>query len=171
MNHIAKNCSLAKNLSPKKIFQCFKCGNEGHIASKCLKVAGKQVRGICVNSLRNNNGISALSIIQLKVNGMVATAIVDTGCSQTILNQNFLSKNQRKCLNSPKVVTFEGNVHQCIGLEIMTLEVDGIKVCDEVILVDFRPFGVDMMLGMKSIRLLGGVCISSLGKVKFGSSS
>ena len=64
---------------------------------------------------------------------MVATAIVDTGCSQTILNQNFLSKNQRKCLNSTKVVTFEGNVHQCIGSEIVTLEVDGIKVRDEVI--------------------------------------
>ena len=64
---------------------------------------------------------------------MVATAIVDTGCSQTILNQNFLSKNQRKCLNSTKVVTFEGNVHQCIGSEIVTLEVDGIKVRNEVI--------------------------------------
>ena len=44
----------------------------------------------------------------------------------------------------------------------MTLEVDGIKVRDEVILVDFRPFGVDMMLGMNSIRLLGEVSISSL---------
>ena len=52
----------------------------------------------------------------------------------------------------------------------MTLEVDAIKVCDEVILVDFRPFGVDMMLGMNSIRLLGGVFISQLGKVNFGSS-
>ena len=101
---------------------------------------------------------------------MVATAIVDTGCSKTILNQNFLSKNQHKCLNSTKVVTFEGNVHQCIGSEIMTLEVDGIKVINEVILVDFRPFRVDMMLGMNSIRLLGGVSISPLGKVKFGSS-
>ena len=61
----------------------------------------------------------------------------------TILNQNFLSKNQHKCLNSPKVVTFEEKVHQCIGSEVMTLEVDGIKVRDEVILVDFQPFGVD----------------------------
>ena len=49
-------------------------------------------------------------------------------------------------------------------------EVDGIKASDEVILVDFQPFGVDMMLGMNSIRLLGGVSISPLGKVKFGSS-
>ena len=61
-----------------------------------------------------NSGISALTIICLKVNGMVARAVVDTGCSKTILNQNFLSKNQRKYLNSPKVVTFEGKVHQCI---------------------------------------------------------
>ena len=123
LNHIAKNCSLAKNLSPKKIFRCFKCGNKGHIASKCFKVAGKrlQERGICATSLLNNSGISALTIIHLKVNGIVATAIVDTGCSKTILNQNFLSKNQHKCLNSPKVVTFEGKVHQCIGSEVVRL--------------------------------------------------
>ena len=93
---------------------------------------------------------------------MVATAIVDTGCSKTILNQNFLSKNQRKCLNSPKMVTFEGKDHQCIGSEVVTLKVDGIKVPEEVILVDFRPFGVDMLLGMNTIRLLGGVSISPL---------
>ena len=146
-------------MSPKNIFRYFKCGKEGHIASKCLKVAGKgvQERGICATSLLHNSGISGLTIICLKVNGRVAAAIVDT-------------KNQRKCLNSPKVVTFEGKAHQRIESEVATLEVDGIKVRDEVILVDFRPFGADMMLGMNSIRLLGGVSISPLGKVKFGSS-
>ena len=78
-----------------------------------FEVAGKRVqkRGVCATSLLNNSGISALTIIRLKVNGMVATAIVDTGCSETILNQNFVSKNQRKCSNSTMVVTFEGNVH------------------------------------------------------------
>ena len=159
-------------MSPKNIFRYFKCGKEGHIASKCLKVAGKgvQERGICATSLLHNSGISGLTIICLKVNGRVAAAIVDTGCSKTILNQNFLSKNQRKCLNSPKVVTFEEKAHQRIESEVATLEVDGIKVRDEVILVDFRPFGADMILGMNSIRLLGGVSVSPLGKVKFGSS-
>ena len=61
-----------------------------------------------------------------------------------------------------KVITFEGKVHQCIGSVFVTLDVDGIKVRDEVILVDFRPFGVDMMLGLNSIKLLGGVSISPL---------
>ena len=51
----------------------------------------------------------------------------------------------------------------------MTLEVDSIKAGDEVILTDFRLFGVNMMLGMNSIKLLG-VSISRFGKVKFGSS-
>ena len=94
------------------------------------------------------------------------TAIIDTGCSKKILNQNFLSKNQRKCLNSPKVVTFEGKVHQCIGSEVVTLEIDGIRIRNEFILVDFQPFGVDMMLAMNSFRLLRGVSISPFGKVK-----
>ena len=138
LNHIAKNCSLAKNLSPKKIFRSFKCGNKGHIPLKCLKLQGNNTL------LLNNSGISALTIIRLKVNGMVATAIVDMGCSKTLLNQNFLSKNQHNCLNSPKVVTFEERVRQCFGSEVVTLEVDGIKVCDQVILVDFRPFRVDI---------------------------
>ena len=52
----------------------------------------------------------------------------------------------------------------------MTLEADGIKVRDEVIFVDFKPIGVDMMLGMKVIRLQRGVSISPLRKVMFGSS-
>ena len=43
LNHIARNCSLEKNLSLKKIFRC-KCGNEGHIASKCLKLQGNECR-------------------------------------------------------------------------------------------------------------------------------
>ena len=60
-------------------------------------------------------------------------------------------------LKLSKGCNFEGKVHQWIGSEVVTLEVDGIKVCDEVILVDFRSFGVDMMLGMNSIKLLGGV--------------
>ena len=50
----------------------------------------------------------------------------------------------------------------------MILEVDGIKARDEVILVDFQPFGVDMVLGMSSIKLLVGVSIFPLGKAKFG---
>ena len=44
LNHIAKNCSLAKNLYPKKTFRYFKCGKEGHIASKCLKLLGNECR-------------------------------------------------------------------------------------------------------------------------------
>ncbi|XP_065657969.1 uncharacterized protein LOC136082494 [Hydra vulgaris] len=99
---------------------------------------------------------------------MVATALVDTGCSKTILNKKFLPKSQCRYSNSQKVVTFEGKVHQCTGSAVVILEVDGIKARDEVILVDFQPFGVDMMLGMSSIKLLGGVSISPLGKAKFG---
>ena len=41
LNDITKNCSLAKYLS-LKIFQCFKCGNERHFASKCLKLHGNE---------------------------------------------------------------------------------------------------------------------------------
>ena len=61
------------------------CGNEGHIF-KMFAVAGKRVqeRGICATSFLNNHGISAL--FHLKVTDMVATAIVDAGCSKTILN-------------------------------------------------------------------------------------
>ncbi|XP_065671658.1 uncharacterized protein LOC136089534 [Hydra vulgaris] len=110
--------------------------------------------------------MSALSVIRLKVNGMVATALVDTGCSKTILNKKFLPKSQCRYSNSQKVVTFEGKVHQCTGSAVVILEVDGIKARDEVILVDFQPFGVNMMLGMSSIKLLGGVSISPLGKAK-----
>ena len=42
-NHIAKNCLLAMNLSPKTV-RCFKCGEEGHIASKCWKLQGNDCR-------------------------------------------------------------------------------------------------------------------------------
>ena len=93
--------------------------------------------------------------------------MVYTGCLKTISNLNFLSKNQRKFLNSPKMETFEGKVHQCIESAIVNLKVYGIKVRDEVNLVDFIPLGVDMMLGMSPIKLLGGLSIALLGKAKF----
>ena len=75
-----------------------------------LEAAGKrlQERGICATSLLNSSGMSALSVIRLKVNGMVATALVDTGCSKTILNKKFLPKSQCRYSNCQKVVTFEG---------------------------------------------------------------
>ena len=98
---------------------------------------------------------------------MVATALGHTGCSKTILNQNFLPKNLRKCLNSPKVVTFEGKGHQFIGSAIVTHKFDSIKVPDEVILVNFRKFGIDVMLGMNTIKLQGEVYISSTAKFGF----
>ncbi|XP_065658267.1 uncharacterized protein LOC136082772 [Hydra vulgaris] len=100
--------------------------------------------------------MSALSVIRLKVNGMFATALVDTRCSKTILNKKFLPKSQCRYSNSQKAVTFEGKVIQCTGSAVVILEVDGNKARDEIILVDFQPFGVDMMLGMSSINLLGG---------------
>ena len=118
------------------------------------------------SSLSNTRGLSALVAIQIKVDGKNARAIVDTGCSTTIIFQNLVLNDQLERASDVKVTTFGGEVQKCVGTATVSLQVG--NVCARDSGFSFRPFGADVILGMSSIRMLGGLTILPSGKARFG---
>ena len=160
-SHTASSGNLAR-----QVFQMRRNGTRG---GKMYKAAGKRggERSVCASSLSNTRGLSALVVIQIKVDGINARAIVDTGCSTTIFLQNLVSKDQMERASDVKVTTFGGEVQKCVGTATVSLEVGNVCARDQVLVASFRPFGADVMLGMSSIRMLGGLTILPSGKARF----
>ena len=143
---------------------------DGTRGGKMYKAAGKrgEERSVCTNSLSNTRGLSALVVIQIKVDGKSARAVVDTGCSTTIIFQNSVSNDQLERASDVKVTTFGGEFQKCVETVTVSIEVGNLYARDQVLMASFRPFGADVLLRMSSIRMLGGLTILPSGKARFG---
>ena len=165
LNQIAKNCA-----TPQEECSVFQMRRDGTRGVKMYKAARKRggERSVCASSLSNTRGLSALVVIQIKVNGKYARAIVDTGCSTTFVFQNLVSSDQLERASDVKVTTFGGEVQKCDGTATVSLEVGNVCTRDHVLVASIRLFGADYMLRMSSIRMLGGLTILPSGKARFG---
>ena len=129
LNQIAKNCA-----TPQEECSVFQMRRDGTRGVKMYKAARKRggERSVCASSLSNTRGLSALVVIQIKVNGKHARAIVDTGCSTTFVFQNLVSSDQLERASDVKVTTFGGEVQKCDGTATVSLEVGNVCTRDHV---------------------------------------
>ena len=107
----------------------------------------------------------ALPTVTATVNGRSVLALVDTGCSKSIVNSDVCDARGRAC----RVTTFEGGSVRCAGETVASLSVEGKEFKSQCLVVERLLDGIGLILGMDVIERLGGVVVCR-GKAKFGAS-
>jgi transposase InsO family protein/ribonuclease HI len=110
---------------------------------------------------------SAQPTIKVRVNGRTATALVDSGCSRSIVSP-WLVRSQELLRTSEQIIMMNGEQIQCNASCVALVGTEEREVRLGCLVVSILP-GVDMLLGMDGIVAFGGVTISETGKVEFNS--
>jgi len=104
--------------------------------------------------------------VPVLLSGQRETALVDTGCSRSIISRLRVEGIDVECVRKP-VVMMDGTRTVCNGACTIDFLVDGRSVTLSCLVEDILP-GYDMLLGVDAVRLLGGVFIDARGGVNFG---
>ena len=126
----------------------------------------KRVRGgqsFCAGGFPSSLN-AQLPSIKVTINGRTANALLDTGCSKSIVAERFAPKDQRRPLhqgitmmNGEKVsVRFSWDCE--VGLGGFSIDLNCLVSC-------LLP-GFDLLLGMDAIEKMGGVTVTADGKVR-----
>ena len=105
-----------------------------------------------------------LPVVEVEINGNKLRALVDTGCSLTLVKSSVVMSVGR----GPEVVAFDGRRVRCRGKSSVYIMVGHHKLFLSAIVVDNMLDGIDVVLGMDAITELGGVTVSG-GSIEFGS--
>ena len=105
----------------------------------------------------------ALPCVGAVVNGRPVRALVDTGCTKSMVSVSVSGVRGHRC----EVTTFDGGRVGCLGGAKVSLEVGGRRLSVECIVAERLLDGISAILGMDVIDRLGGVCVSGK-KVAFG---
>ena len=104
--------------------------------------------------------------MKVHVDGQECTALIDSGCSQTLGSKAVCRFWKRK---SAGVLTADGRTLNCRGSGKIKVEVGRVPAVDiEVLVVDKQPLGFDLLLGIDAIKLLGGIYLTESGEARFG---
>ena len=107
----------------------------------------------------------ALPVIRLDVDGRECSALVDTGCTDTIVHVD-CCKEWRP--HRVPITTMSGDRLCCRGVGRVSVRLpDGHEAQLEVLVVEEKPMGVDVVLGMTGITSLGGVNVRNPADVRF----
>ena len=93
------------------------------------------------------------------INGCKRSALVDTGCTQTLVRKACCNAWEKKV----PVLTVGGGSLVCCGESV----VDGPPVAVQALVVDGELLGYDLLLGMYSITQLGGITVNETGNIRF----
>uniref|UniRef100_A0A5S6QA32 Integrase catalytic domain-containing protein n=1 Tax=Trichuris muris TaxID=70415 RepID=A0A5S6QA32_TRIMR len=110
--------------------------------------------------------IRALPTIQMEVDGVGRSVLVDTGCSNCVAHVSCCASWRK---SSASIIAVDGSEIQCQGLgtvQLQSAEGDRDKV--DVVVTARKPLGFDLILGMNAVMALGGVSISPRCHVRFG---
>ena len=109
--------------------------------------------------------LEMLPVMKVKVNGMDRIALVDSGCSSSVVSgmlcrpevwkSTAILTAGRKCLLS-----------HCVGSITLTVTKRN-PLKTNVLVVNSKPLGFDLLLGMDVIKKLGGVHIDEGGRAHF----
>ena len=102
----------------------------------------------------------ALQTISVRVGGELAEALVDTGCSQTIVKRGLVGVVSEKGV---RVTVADGSTVRCVGVGTVDIIVDGRKLALKCLVMEKLPRDFEVILGMDAIGLMGGVSITRKG--------
>ena len=120
---------------------------------------GKQVRGDCSASSSpcavSGFNSCRLPVIDVTVKGRVVKGLVDTGCSNTVA-KDYLVDNMK---GPSSVRTFSGENVLCEGTGWLRMNVHGTDVCVEATGTKKMLAGVDVIIGMDVIDMIGPMIV------------
>ena len=106
----------------------------------------------------------ALPAITVRINGFRRLALVDTGCSRSLVTRALCHSWDKKV----GVFMIGGGALKCCGFGRVQLDVgSGCPIDVEVLVADGKLLGFDLLLGFYIIKKLGGVYMTKDGTVSF----
>ena len=104
-------------------------------------------------------------MIEVVVNGSRRMALVDFGCSRSLVTESVCNRWSGQASD---VLTVDGKTLRRNGIGTITRAVDNVSpVKADELVENSSLLGFDMLLGMDIIRMLGGVRIDQYGNVIF----
>ena len=103
-------------------------------------------------------------MVSVRVDGRSCRALVDTGCTDTLV---FEGCCQRWSPRAISMTTVNGGTLRCSGAASVSVECQGQCVTLAALVVPERPLGMDLVLGMSGIAALGGVSLRTPTDVSF----
>ena len=161
--HPVKYCTQKKEQErkPDRI-RCYRCGGP-HIMRFCKEEQRKDAASCQVELVRGL--LNRVPVIEIEVNGKKGLALVDTGCSRTMVK----GKLQDVQTAETSVLAVDGREVKCLGYDRVSLRI-GKEACDmSVRVAETLVGGVDVIVGMDVIEKRGGVTVMK-DKVIFGNS-
>ena len=103
--------------------------------------------------------------MKVKVHRIDRIVLVDSGCSSSVVRRMLCQPKVRKCT---AILTAGRKCLLSHGVGSITLTVTNRKpLKTNVLVVNSKPLGFDLLLGMDVIKKLGGVHIDKGGKAHF----
>ncbi|XP_043235723.1 uncharacterized protein LOC122388597 [Amphibalanus amphitrite] len=107
----------------------------------------------------------ALPITRLRVEGRECSVLIDTGSTENIIYAPLCTQWRPRQV---RVTTISGGQLECCGVGAVVVEAPtGHRGTLETVVVEKRPLGVDMVLGIAGVSALGGVTVLSPSEVRF----
>ena len=107
----------------------------------------------------------ALPVIEMKVNGIVVSALVDSGCTSCIIEERMCREWSRRDVG---LIGISGCEVPCRGEGFVNIVHGDKEARVKTIVVDCCPLNFGFILGMNGIESLGGVTIESTRKIVVG---
>ena len=163
--HMAQDClRRCESPRPRKSLTCYRCKRQGYIARNSPgNEQGDESSASIPATQPHLNG--ALLAVTVQIDGVRLTALVDTGCTQTLVRKPYCQTWEKKKV--PLLVIGESS-SMCCGESVVQIGIgNGPSVAVRALVVDGDLLGYDLQLGLNAIRQLGGMAMSDTGEVRF----
>ena len=166
-SHLVRDCPERK----KDELKCHRCDGK-HVWRNCpldpygkLKKDGEKetcsVTGVSKKTVKSS--LTGVPVINVQLNGQSIQALVDTGCTKSMVRAGLCDKVERKTV----LVAFDGSEVKCEGAGRVRVSIGRETIEHDVLVMSQMVGGIDMVIGMDLMGRLGGVKISE-GQVQFG---
>ena len=133
---------------------------------ECCLLSGKRDKGREIGTTLSPHKLEeVLPVMKVKVNGIDRIALVDSGCSSSIVSRMLYRLEVRK---RTAILTASRKCLLSHGVGRITLKVTNRNpLKTNMLVVNSKPLGFDILLGMDVIKILGGEHIDEGGKAHF----